>query len=1807
MGIDTINLIRKFTRTMAVTLLALSGGAAMAQTFPPTLSNTATVTAPANIIDNGNKTATDTNTLALAIVANPDTGTVSSAGGVAIPNVLVNDTLGGATATTSTVTLGMVSSSNPAVTLNAATGAVNVAANTPAGTYTLVYRICETTSPANCAQATDTVTVTSAIVANPDNGSVTTAGGVAVPNVLANDTLAGVTATVSTVTLSEVSSSNPAVTLNTATGAVSVVAGAAVGNSTLVYRICETANPANCAQTTVTVAVTAVQSDLSLIKTVTSATPALAGSTVTYKLVVSNAGPADAIGATINDTVPAQLTNVSWTCAASGSSACGSASGSGNVNLTANVGQGAANAITITVVGTAPASGTIDANTATVTTPAGTTDPNPGNNTSTTPTIPVTAAIVASPDSGSVTTAGGVAVTNVLANDSLKGATATTATVTLSEVSSSNPAVTLNTANGTVSVAPGAAIGNSTLVYRICETANPANCAQTTVTVTISAVQSDLSLVKTVTSTSPALAGSTVTYKLVVSNAGPVDAIGATIADAVPAQLTNVSWTCAASGTSTCGSTSGSGNVNLTANVGQGAANAITIIVSGTAPASGTIAANTATVTMPAGTTDPNPGNNTSTTPTIPVTAAIVANPDSGSVTTAGGVAVANVLWNDTLAGVTAATSTVTLTEVSSSSPSVTLNTATGAVNVAAGAAVGTDTLVYRICETANPANCAQATVTVTVAATVLSSDLSLVKTVTSATPALAGSTVMYKLVVSNAGPADAIGATIADTVPVQLTSVSWTCAASGTSTCGAASGTGNVNLTANVGQGAANDITIIVSGTAPASGTIAANTATVTVPAGTSDPDPGNNTSTTPTIPVTAAIVANPDSGSVTTAGGVAVANVLVNDSLKGATATTATVTLSEVSSSSPSATLNTATGAVSVAPGAAIGNSTLIYRICETANPANCATAAVTITVTAVQSDLSLVKTVTSATPALAGSTVTYKLVVSNAGPADAVGVAITDTVPPQLTNVNWTCAASGTSTCGSTSGSGNVNLTANVGQGAANDITIIVSGTAPASGTIAANTATVTVPAGTSDPDPGNNTSTTPTIPVTAAIVANPDSGSVTTAGGVAVANVLANDSLKGATATTATVTLSEVSSSSPSATLNTATGAVSVAPGAAIGNSTLIYRICETANPANCATAAVTVTVAALTSDLSLVKTVTSASPAAAGSLVKYQIVVSNAGPADAMGATIADAVPTQLTNVSWTCAASGTSTCGSAGGTGNVSVTANVGQGAANAITITVSGTAPASGTIAANTATVTPPAGTSDPDPGNNTSTTPTVPVTAAIVANPDSGSVTTAGGVAVANVLANDALAGATATVSTVTLSQASSSNPALTLNLATGAVNVAANTPVGTYTLVYKICETANPANCAQATVTVTVAAQQSDLSLVKTVTSASPAAAGSLVTYKLVVSNAGPADAIGATISDTVPAQLTNVSWTCAASGTSTCGSASGTGNVSVTANVGQGAGNIVTVTVSGTAPASGTIGANTATVTVPTGTTDPNPGNNTSTTPTVPVTAVIVANPDNGTAPTAGGVAVANVLANDTFGGAAVDPVAVIFTPISNAALIVNPDGSVNVVPGTSAGTYTTTYTICDRINPANCSSATVTVKVTGEPVILRLTMVAAQRTARVGDLVRYDLHIDNIGKVDATNSVLEGHLPAGFDLVAKSLLVVDGNGGAGALQGVQPMRVGGLNIPVGKSATVTYALRVGAGVGIGIHVNRGIMRDTSGVALSNEASAEVEVVGDPMLDDSLIVGSVFNDSNGNGRQDPGERGLPGVRLGTVEGL
>jgi uncharacterized repeat protein (TIGR01451 family) len=72
---------------------------------------------------------------------------------------LANDTLNGAPATLANVTLRQTASTNPGVTLDPATGAVNVAPNTPPGTYVVTYEICTRTTPAVCDTATATVVV----------------------------------------------------------------------------------------------------------------------------------------------------------------------------------------------------------------------------------------------------------------------------------------------------------------------------------------------------------------------------------------------------------------------------------------------------------------------------------------------------------------------------------------------------------------------------------------------------------------------------------------------------------------------------------------------------------------------------------------------------------------------------------------------------------------------------------------------------------------------------------------------------------------------------------------------------------------------------------------------------------------------------------------------------------------------------------------------------------------------------------------------------------------------------------------------------------------------------------------------------------------------------------------------------------------------------------------------------------------------------------------------------------------------------------------------------------------------------------------------------------------------------------------------------------------------------------------------------------------------------------------------------------------------------------------------------------------
>ncbi len=105
------------------------------------------------------------------------------------------------------------------------------------------------------------------------------------------------------------------------------------------------------------------------------------GTRISYQIAVSNLGPEAVTGARVTDTLPAGLTNASWTCSAGTGASC-AAGGNGNIDQLVNLASGASLTFVLSAdVQIAPE--IVVNNTATITAPAGIFDPQQGNNTST--------------------------------------------------------------------------------------------------------------------------------------------------------------------------------------------------------------------------------------------------------------------------------------------------------------------------------------------------------------------------------------------------------------------------------------------------------------------------------------------------------------------------------------------------------------------------------------------------------------------------------------------------------------------------------------------------------------------------------------------------------------------------------------------------------------------------------------------------------------------------------------------------------------------------------------------------------------------------------------------------------------------------------------------------------------------------------------------------------------------------------------------------------------------------------------------------------------------------------------------------------------------------------------------------------------------------------------------------------------------------------------------------------------------------------------------------------------------------------
>ncbi|SHH08126.1 beta strand repeat-containing protein, partial [Pedobacter caeni] len=1252
----------------------------------------------------------------------------------------------------------------------------------------------------------------------------------------------------------------------------------------------------------------------------------VAGSAISYTITVKNAGPSNATAVNITDVIPADINGVNWTATAqNGAVISGANTGTGNISLNASIPAGNAT-VQILITGTVDAAhtGTSLVNTATATPGAGITDPTPATSTVTT------------------------AVTRI-----------------------ANVRITKS---------------------------GPADIA----------------------------VGEKIKYNLRIVNDGPSDAIGVLIKDAIPGNLENASWTSTLTGGATLSAANGTGDLNLTGNI-PATTGVISIDIEATVKASNldkTLFTNTATAFFPVGSpiTDPELNSNTSTVPTIinndpvlkvsksgPATVNIgdpikytivIRNGGAGNITNAdisdpvpADVAVSS--WVATRTGgatiIGAATGTGNNINFKADIPAdndpltaITIEIQ-GTVKTTAGA-VFTNTVTV----TANGERKSSV-----VTAVNQSTDIKIEKTGPQAITS--GSAIAYTIKVSNQGPRDVTGLTINDNIPAEIGQISWNVQSFGSATISspAAGTTNGIQTTANVPVGAANYILITVNGVVNAntpSGSIS-NVASVTMPSDISDFNLANNTSTVNTqissvsgLSISKSGPQNGVSGSAITytikvrnsgpsnasqaqikdvvpAGIKAVSWIatsagaaLINS---GAAGTGNTV---NVSANIPAGTANEVNIIINgtIDPGFSgqlLNNATVTPS--EPGNPPVTSTD-VTTTVTN-KSGVRIVKS--GPTSVEAGKTVNYTLELSNAGPGNAMNVAVTDAVPAQLTGVNWIATAnSGAVIRSGATGTGNavaLNVDLPAGSGT---VTVNITAQVPANavnGSII-NTATAT------PVEPGNPA--VPSDPVTTNIVNNAQlsfvkSGPAALNSGEAIRYTLAISNagpsdakgVKVKDVVPAQVTgVSWTSTLAGGATISSgASGAVNDVDITADvpANGSILVTITGKVSPVF---AGILLNKAALTpadpakpvinSEVSTtVKNVSSlqitkTGPATvtAGQVMKYQIKVSNNGPGTAQNAVISDVVPAQLTGVSWIASGAGNATIaiGHNGTGNNLSVTATVPSGLNDVITIDITGTVGASfaGKLS-NTATVTPI------EPGNPPVVTPPVETETTlkpIITISKTGPATITAGAPITYVITagNTGLSNAKDLVITdnvplqiknvqwttsisgtagVTTGAIGSGNAvSVKGDIAAGASNKITITITGTVDPAFsgKLSNvaTGTPAEPGNPPVVTPPVETETTLKPGITISKTGPATitAGAPITYVITAGNTGLSNAKDLVITDNVPSQIKNVQWTTSISGAAgvTAG-ATGSGNsVSVKGDIAAGAANKITITITGT---------------------------------------------------------------------------------------------------------------------------------------------------------------------------------------------------------------------------------------------------------------------------------------------------------------
>jgi uncharacterized repeat protein (TIGR01451 family) len=386
--------------------------------------------------------------------------------------------------------------------------------------------------------------------------------------------------------------------------------------------------------------------------------------------------------------------------------------------------------------------------------------------------------------------------------------------------------------------------------------------------------------------------------------------------------------------------------------------------------------------------------------------------------------------------------------------------------------------------------------------ARVVPGDLRVTQSVASV---VAGESVVYTVTVSNVGPNAVTGAVVNSAFPAQLSGTTWTCVPSGGASCAPTSGSGDwINKTLNLPVGSSVTFTVTGDLASTATGNLV-STVSVATPDGINELTPTDNTSTLSTpISVRGDLAITRTSNPAVPQAGQPITYTLTVTNAGPSTVVGATVVnifpisvtnvLWNCGATSGSACPSSGSGSinapVTLAPGGnAVFTATGVVSPAALTMPPHSAIVTVPGNVTDPDpdnnvftdggglgrpADLTISKTVAPAV-VVPGLPVTYTIMVTNTGSADADGATVLDLFPPTIGGVAWTCSGANGATCAQSSGSGNLTLSLpSFPVGGAATITISGVVAADATGDLV-NTAQVLPPVGVDDPTFTNNSAT------------------------------------------------------------------------------------------------------------------------------------------------------------------------------------------------------------------------------------------------------------------------------------------------------------------------------------------------------------------------------------------------------------------------------------------------------------------------------------------------------------------------------------------------------------------------------------------------------------------------------------------------------------------------------------------------------------------------------------------------------------